>query len=213
MRKLFDADSGLMRGLSRLTDLVLLNLLFLITSIPIVTIGASASALYSVFFRWHRQEESGYVKAYFHAFARDFKEATVLWLAFVVFMAISIFDIWFFFYQTEPLSYLSAPFACLGALGLFTYSYAITLVSVFANSFAGTLKNALLMAVAYFPRTLVMALINLFPFLLVGLFPSLALQLGWLLVLLAFSGGAYLNSLLLKPVILPMIEKKTENPG
>ena len=213
MRKLFDADSGLMRGLSRLTDLVLLNLLFLITSIPIVTIGASASALYSVFFRWHRQEESGYVKAYFHAFARDFKEATVLWLAFVVFMAISIFDIWFFFYQTEPLSYLGVLFCFLVAVGLFTYSYAIILVSVFANSFAGTLKNALLMAVAYFPRTLVMALINLFPFLLVGLFPSLALQLGWLLVLLAFSGGAYLNSLLLKPVILPMIEKKTENPG
>ena len=213
MRKLFDADSGLMRGLSRLTDLVLLNLLFLITSIPIVTIGASASALYSVFFRWHRQEESGYVKAYFHAFARDFKEATVLWLAFVVFMAISIFDIWFFFYQTEPLSYLGVLFCFLGAMGLFTYSYAIILVSVFANSFAGTLKNALLMAVAYFPRTLVMALINLLPFLLVGLFPSLALQLGWLLVLLAFSGGAYLNSLLLKPVILPMIEKKTENPG
>lgn len=208
MRKLFDADSGFMRGLSRLTDLVLLNLLFLITSIPIVTIGASASALYSVFFRWHRQEESGYVKAYFHAFARDFKEATVLWLAFVVFMAISIFDVWFFFYQTEPLSYLGVLFGFLGAMGLFTYSYAIILVSVFANSFAGTLKNALLMAVAYFPRTLVMALINLSPFLLVGLFPSLALQLGWLLVLLAFSGGAYLNSLLLKPVILPMIEKQ-----
>lgn len=213
MRKLFDADSGLMRGLSRLTDLVLLNLLFLITSIPIVTIGASASALYSVFFRWHRQEESGYVKAYFHAFARDFKEATVLWLAFVVFMAISIFDIWFFFYQTEPLSYFAVLFCFLGAVGLFTYSYAIILVSVFANSFAGTLKNALLMAVAYFPRTLVMALINLFPFLLVGLFPSLAMQFGWFLVLFAFSGGAYLNSLLLKPVILPMIEKKTENPG
>lgn len=213
MRKLFDADSGLMRGLSRLTDLVLLNLLFILTSIPIVTIGASASALYSVFFRWHRQEESGYVKAYFHAFARDFKEATVLWLAFVVFMAISIFDIWFFFYQTEPLSYLGVLFGFLGAMGLFTYSYAIILVSVFANSFAGTLKNALLMAVAYFPRTLVMALINLFPFLLVGLFPSLAMQFGWFLVLFAFSGGAYLNSLLLKPVILPMIEKKTENPG
>ena len=213
MRKLFDADSGFMRGLSRLTDLVLLNLLFLITSIPIVTIGASASALYSVFFRWHRQEESGYVKAYFHAFARDFKEATVLWLAFVVFMAISIFDVWFFFYQTEPLSYLGVLFGFLGAMGLFTYSYAIILVSVFANSFAGTLKNALLMAVAYFPRTLVMALINLFPFLLVGLFPGLALQLGWFLVLFAFYGGAYLNSLLLKPVILPMIEKKAENPG
>ena len=208
MSKLFDADSGFMRGLSRLTDLVLLNLLFILTSIPIVTIGASASALYSVFFRWHRQEESGYVKAYFHAFARDFKEATVLWLAFVVFMAISIFDIWFFFYQSEPLSYLGVLFGFLGAMGLFTYSYAIILVSVFANSFAGTLKNALLMAVAYFPRTLVMALINLLPFLLVGLFPGLAMQFGWFLVLFAFSGGAYLNSLLLKPVILPMIEKQ-----
>ena len=104
MRKVFDADSGIRRGLSRLSDLVLLHLLFLITSIPIVTFCASASALYSVCFRWHRQEESGYVKAYFHDFARDFKEAIVLWLDFVVFMAISIFDIWFFFYQTEHLS-------------------------------------------------------------------------------------------------------------
>ena len=58
-----------------------------------------------------------------------------------------------------------------------------------------------------------MALINLVPFLLGGLLPSLALPLSWRLVLLAFSCGAYLNSLLLKPVILPMIEKKTENPG
>ena len=213
MNRLFNADSGFMRGLSRMTDLVLLNLLFLITSIPIVTIGASASALYSVFFRWHRQEESGYVKAYFHAFARDFKEATVLWLAFVVFMAISIFDIWFFFYQTEPLSYLGVLFGFLGAMGLFTYSYAIILVSVFANSFAGTLKNALLMAVAYFPRTPGMALINLFPFLPAGLVPSPALQPGWLLGFLGFSGGAHLKSPLLKPGILPLLEKKTANTG
>lgn len=208
MNRLFASDSGFMRGLSRMTDIVLLNLLFILTSIPIVTIGASTSALYSVFFRWHRQEESGYVKAYFRAFARDFKEATLLWLAFVVFMAISLFDIWFFFYQAGPLSYLAVLFCFLGSIGLFTYSYAIILVSLFQNSFRGTLKNALLMCVGYFPRTLVMALINLFPFLLVGLFPGLAMQFGWFLVLFAFSGGAYLNSLLLKPVILPMLEKE-----
>lgn len=213
MNRLFDADSGLMRGLSRLTDLVLLNLLFILTSIPIITIGASTSALYSVFFRWHRQEESGYVKAYFHAFARDFKEATVLWLAFVVFFGIGLFDIWFFTQQPEPLGYISLLFCFLSAMVLFVYGYAIVLVSLFANSFAGTLKNALLMSVAYFPRTLGMTCISCFPVLLVWLFPDVILRFGWFLVLFAFSGVTYLNSLLLRPVILSMLEKKTENPG
>lgn len=207
MNRLFAADSGFMRGLSRLTDIVLLNLLFILTSIPIVTIGASTSALYSVFFRWHRQEESGYVKAYFRAFARDFKEATVLWLCFLVFMAISLFDIWFFFQQPQPLNYLAFLFCFLGAMGLFAWGYAIVLVSLFRDSFKGTLKNALLMSVGYFPRTLVMAFINLFPILLVGIFPVLVLQFGWFLILFAFAGGAYLNSLLLRPVMLPLLEK------
>jgi len=213
MGRLFDADSGLMRGLSRMTDLVLLNLLFILTSIPIVTIGASTSALYSVFFRWHRQEESGYVKAYFHAFARDFKEATLLWLAFAAVFGIGLFDIWFFTQQPEPLGYVSLLFCFLSAMVLFVYGYAIVLVSLFANSFVGTLKNALLMSVAYFPRTLGITCFGCLPVLLVWLFPGIILQFGWVLVLFAFSGVTYLNSLLLRPVILPMLEKKTESSG
>ena len=46
--KFFNYDSPIMQFLTRLTDLFILNFLFLICSIPIITIGASATALYSV---------------------------------------------------------------------------------------------------------------------------------------------------------------------
>ena len=48
LRKIFDLDNGFMRGLSRSTDLIVLNVLFLVCSLLVVTFGASLSALYSL---------------------------------------------------------------------------------------------------------------------------------------------------------------------
>ena len=47
----FSLDSKFMQALSRIADLILLNLVFLVTCIPIFTIGAASAALYSVAFR------------------------------------------------------------------------------------------------------------------------------------------------------------------
>ena len=67
--KLADLFSGIV-------DLVILNLLFVLTSLPVFTIGASATALYSVTLRMVRGEESSIVKAYFHGFKQNFALAT-----------------------------------------------------------------------------------------------------------------------------------------
>ena len=45
MGKFFNLDSPLMSGLSKLADLIWLNILAFICSIPIITIGASMTAL------------------------------------------------------------------------------------------------------------------------------------------------------------------------
>ena len=80
MNGLFSPDSRFMRYMNRLADLMLLNLMFLLTSIPIVTIGASLTALYSVCFRLGTVREGGTVRDYFRAFRENFGEATKLWL-------------------------------------------------------------------------------------------------------------------------------------
>ena len=57
MSKLFRMDSPLMRFLTKIADLMVLNILFCVTSIPLITIGASWTALYSVTLKMVRDEE------------------------------------------------------------------------------------------------------------------------------------------------------------
>ena len=48
MGKIFNYDSKFFAGMTKVSDTIIINILFVICSIPIVTIGASITALYSV---------------------------------------------------------------------------------------------------------------------------------------------------------------------
>lgn len=69
---------------SRIFELLLLNLLFVLTSLPLITIGASLTALFSVNLKLVRNEESYIIREYFRAFRRDLKPASVTFLLFAV---------------------------------------------------------------------------------------------------------------------------------
>ena len=79
----FRSDSPLMRAIGRVGDLVLVNILFLICSIPIVTLGASSAALNTVAFQMVRGEESGVARAFFSAFRKNLLQGVLLTLLFL----------------------------------------------------------------------------------------------------------------------------------
>ena len=78
--KFFNMDSPLMRFMTKVADLMILNFLFIVTSLPVVTMGAAWTALYYVTMKMVKDEEGAIVKAYFHSFRQNFRQATVLWL-------------------------------------------------------------------------------------------------------------------------------------
>ena len=79
--KLFDPEGPLMSALGTLSDLVFCNLLFCLFSLPLFTIGASASALYDCTLSIVEQREASFIAAQFwQAFRRNFRRATALWL-------------------------------------------------------------------------------------------------------------------------------------
>ena len=80
MNGFFNMDSPVMRFLSRVCDLMILNLLCLICCIPIITIGASITALYSVTLKMVKGEETYIVKGFFHALKQNFKISTIMTL-------------------------------------------------------------------------------------------------------------------------------------
>ena len=81
MRKLIlDINSPLWRFMGFLGDLVCVNLLFLLTAVPVVTAGASVTAMNAVFFKLREKKDNGLVRDYFRAFAGNFWKSTVIWL-------------------------------------------------------------------------------------------------------------------------------------
>ena len=66
--KLFDLDSPVMRFLSKMADLMILNILTMICCLPLFTAGAAFTALHYVCLKMVRNEEGYIAKSYFKAF-------------------------------------------------------------------------------------------------------------------------------------------------
>ena len=81
-------DNKIMNLFSRIVDLLLLNFLFVITSLPVLTLGASLTALFSVSLKLVRNEESYVSRDYFRAFKKNFCQATVSFWAFSLIIAL-----------------------------------------------------------------------------------------------------------------------------
>ena len=80
MQKLFSLDGRLVKILTRLTDIIILNTLFIVCCLPIFTIGASLTALATMWHRLLKGEDTDLVFHFFRLFRANFKQATVIWL-------------------------------------------------------------------------------------------------------------------------------------
>ena len=71
MNRLFNIDNPIMQFISKIFDLVLLNLLFILFSIPVITAGASLSALYYVSLKILRGEDPYIWQNFFQSFPSE----------------------------------------------------------------------------------------------------------------------------------------------
>lgn len=158
MSKLFRMDSPLMRFLTKIADLMVLNILFCVTSIPLITIGASWTALYSVTLKMVRDEEGSVSRSYFRSFRQNFRQTTLLWLGVLVVLALLVLDIRVLNGMaggTAP-GLLRVGVEILALLGIMVLQYLFPSLARFEASLADTLKNACMMALAHLPKTALM---------------------------------------------------------
>jgi len=216
MNNFFSTDSKFMVALSRLTDLILLNLLFLITSIPIFTVGASATALYTVASKVGTDQEAGVFGPYFRAFRGAFKQGTILWLIILGVGAAIAMDAFLVFRMSGPVRYAGGMFLALLALLAMSAGYVFPLISQFENGNLTTIKNAILLAVGYLPRSIAMAVLNLLPAAAFLIAPAAFFQAAFLWAFLYFAAAAYFDGLILRKVFAPYLtgdEKENEEAG
>ncbi|MCD8105862.1 MAG: YesL family protein [Lachnospiraceae bacterium] len=157
MSSLFNMENPFWQALSKLADLMILNLLFLLCSIPIFTIGASLTGLNYVTLKMHSGEEGYTTRSFFKSFRQNFKQATAMWLITLFVVAILACDI-LILRDTTGIFYtiLRAVIImiCIACVMIFLYQFAI--LARFDNTVKNTFRNAFIMAIADFPRTLAM---------------------------------------------------------
>lgn len=150
-------DNPVMQAIGRAADFIILNLLWILCSIPIVTIGASTTALYTVMLKLVKNEEGYIVKGFFKAFKENFRQSTVMELIFLVPSFILIVD--FSALKLMPgkmASYMGVFLFVMGCLLICTAVYAFALQARFVNTIKNTLKNAVILVFAKLPFTAVL---------------------------------------------------------
>lgn len=196
-----------MRALSDLSTLVFLNILTLIFSIPIVTAGAALAAMHYVIIEMIEERGGGLPGEYWKRFKENLKNATPVWLILLAAVLFLYAD-----YRLIGGGQLGLPRVMLIPIyaGLFVvvaiYVYVIPLTARFVYSTGAAFKNAAILAVAYFPRTIIMiAFSAVIPFLLFNVTRLLPL-----FFLLGISLPAYFCALAYEPVFKKMIGEKEE---
>ncbi|MFR0589484.1 YesL family protein [Bifidobacterium apri] len=147
-------DSPFMRGLSNLIDAIWINILMLVTSIPVITIGAALVSGHDAARRAIIGE--GHVTSnYFRAFRQNFARSTLIWLIFGP-VAASLVASWIFL-QITPLLIPKFAFTIVWIIG---FEWVWALQARFENSFGRTLGNAYVFGVSHFVATLGMVAID-----------------------------------------------------
>jgi len=207
MNLFFKFDSPIMQFLNRFSSLAVLNLLFLCTSIPIFTIGASLTALYDVVFRLDTPREGKIAATYFRAFRANFRQSTPLGLLFLFLTGTGYANAVILSGRGTVMGLILSVLSIVILINsLLVMGYVFPLVSQFDSNTGRTLKNALLLAVANLPRTLLIAVINCFPWALMLMNFYAFIQLGFLWFVLYFAAAAYFNSRVLMKVFQPLRE-------
>lgn len=208
MSNLFSVDSPLWRALSKVADLIWLNILFVVCCIPVLTVGAALSAMYSVTLKMCTNEEGAISQDFFKAFRENFKQATILWL---VMLGIGLFLIAdFLMVPVLGGTIYDVAFwilCVIGILYIMVFSFLFPLHSKFENTIRRTLMNALFMSIRHLlPTTIVVCLLTAAPGLVMYFKPELLVQFLPLAILILFSGIAFLNSKLLSPIFQSYIQ-------
>jgi uncharacterized membrane protein YesL len=194
VKKIFDMDNPLMQALSVAADLLALNILALLCCLPIVTAGAGITAMNDLVIHMARQEETYLVKPFFRSFRANFKQSSLLWLLILAAAALLYFDYHAAAVYAPMLRY---PIAAIGVMLLAVAMYAFALLSRYENSVFGTLKNAVSLAIGFFPRTLGMVVFTVAFWVLAIHFYRFGVPV---LVLFGLSLPCYICALLLRGV-------------
>ena len=215
MLKGLQFDNPLMNTFSWIGDMIVLNLLFLLTSLPIITMGAAMAAAYDTIHRLRKDEGESVPKLFWRGLRSNFRQSTWIWLIYLAIGALLAVDVLFLLDGTAQVSLLWYVLPVIGAIVyLFSLSFVFPLTALFENTVFKTIKNALQLAFLHPLTSLAMGVLLCLPLILFLCGPIVFIGASIIWLSLGFAVTFWVIDSLAEKCIVryaPEIMEKTEN--
>ena len=160
MNRIFDPENPFWMFMTKITDALCISILWLIFSIPVITIGASTTALFQFTLKQSANEE-GYVwHTFFTAFKQNFKQATLIWIPALLLGALFIVEAYICIVKGTAFSNaLFFVFLLFGIIYILILMWIFPIIALFHISTKKAITNAFVMSVGNLHVSITIAVI------------------------------------------------------
>ena len=209
---IFSSDGWFARIFGTIGDIIVVNILFIICSIPIFTMGASMSAMYYTLLKKQRTGETGGVaKLFFRGFKDNFKKSTIAWLLFLLIAFVFSLDFNLFGkggpQENKLMYYTSVIFFILIC---FIVIYLFPVISAFENTLKNLILQSIYMAAKNFIFTIIIMILYTLPAYFLLASPQVFMVGIFILIVCGFGLIAYVSSFMFIKAFSPYLEAVTK---
>ncbi len=157
--KFFGPDSAFYKFMQNLLDLLKINFLWLICSLPIVTLGGATIAAFDITMQMAGEEEGHVARDFLKSFKRNFKDG----IPYGLLLLLCCYVVWLDFSLFEQIPGNPTILLIMGILAAFVFTlsflFAFPLQARYRNTLIKTLKNSADICMRYFVRTLTLLIV------------------------------------------------------
>ena len=200
MENFFSLDGKFFRFINKFTSLIALNFLFIITSLPIITIGVSFYALYQTNLKLSQNTESYIARTYFFFWRKNLKQNILLWLPVMILFIFCLINLYILPFMPE--TFFRSLTLCIQFLILLLLQgfliYIFSLPDQYRLTLKLTVKNAVILTFKYLPATFLCICINALPVSIPILLPKITGYVLAAFIIIGFSGISFLHTFILQ---------------
>ena len=179
LNNLFNPENRFWEFMTNMTNVLFVGLIWLICCLPIVTIGASTTALYDYTLKLANNTDGYVLKSFFKAFKKNFIKSTVLWVLMLLGTGFLAVDAYVCLQMGTSFSkYLFFAIVAIGILYFIVCIYIFPVLAFFQVNVKGAIKNAFIMGVGNLPLTMLTIIILIIGCFIIYTVPYLIFALG-----------------------------------
>ncbi len=214
MPNLFDLNSPVMLFLKKAANLMLLNLLWLVCCIPVITIGAATGAMYRVCLQLISDDDPGIFRAFFYALREDWRKSTGVFLLIILAGAVAVLD---YFVIAKGSAQIPSLLRVMAAIPILLYlmagGYVFPLHAKFENTIGNIIRNALFLSLRHIFCTILVFIMNSLPIIVLFLSEQLFWQLSIVWVMIGMAWMGYLKMKLLDRFVFRKLITAEQDAG